>query len=98
MACVYVGQQNFPMKKNLLLLASLAVLASSASVAQSPPELVVLPTYVVQAPRYQPSEQQVKANLDALRSQAGFPGGLLPSHPPPQGPGPPPGPSRPPPP
>jgi uncharacterized membrane protein len=61
------------MKKNLLLLASLAVLASSASAAQSQPELVVLPTYVVQAPRYQPAEQQVKANLDALRSQAGTP-------------------------
>jgi hypothetical protein len=61
------------MKKNLLLLASLAVLASSASAAQSPPELVVLPTYVVQAPRYQPAEQQVKANLNALRSQASSP-------------------------
>lgn len=58
------------MKKNLLLLASLAVLASSASAAQSQSELVVLTTYVVQAPRYQPAEQQVNASLEVLRQQA----------------------------
>lgn len=61
------------MKKNLLLLASLAVLASSASAAQSQPEILVLPTYVVQAPRYQSAEQSVIANLNELRSHASTP-------------------------
>ena len=46
------------MKTNsLILLASLAVLATSASAASSQNEanVVVLPTYKVSAPRYQPA-------------------------------------------
>ena len=66
------------MKTNsLLLLASLAVLATSASAAQSPtqtqPNVIVLPTYVVSAPRYQAAEQQVNASLNELRQQARAP-------------------------
>ena len=61
------------MKNNpLLILASLAVLASSASAAQSQsePELIVLPIYVVSAPRYSAAEQQINASLSELRRQA----------------------------
>ena len=61
------------MKNNhLLILASLAVLASSASAAQSQSEseLIVLPTYVVSAPRYSAAEQQINASLSELRRQA----------------------------
>ncbi len=61
------------MKTNsLLLLVSLAVLTTSASAAQSQtqPNVIVLPTYVVSAPRYQAAEQQVNASLDKLRQQA----------------------------
>jgi hypothetical protein len=61
------------MKNNaLLLLASLAVLTSSVSAAsnQSPTETVVLPTYVVTAPRYLPAEQQINASLKEFTSQA----------------------------
>ena len=64
------------MKKNyLLLIVSLAVLATGASAAQSqsPSEVLVLPTYVVAAPRYLPVEKQLNASLDALRQQAHTP-------------------------
>ena len=67
------------MKTNtLLLLASLAVLATNASAASSQPEPVVLPVYVVQAPRYLPAELQINASLDELRQQAHAPAFICP--------------------
>jgi hypothetical protein len=64
------------MKTNsLLFIASLAVLTSSVSAAttQIESEQVVLPTYVVTAPRYQPVEQQINASLKEFSRQAGTP-------------------------
>jgi hypothetical protein len=61
------------MKTNsLLFIASLAVLTSSASAAsnQTESEPVVLPTYVVTAPRYLPVEQQINASLKEFSRQA----------------------------
>lgn len=59
----------------LLLIASLAVLASNASAAsnQTESELVVLPTYVVTAPRHQAAEQRINASLKELSEQASAP-------------------------
>ena len=64
------------MKKNsLLLIAFLAVLATSASAAQNQPQsdVLVLPTYVVAVPRYLPVERQINASLNELRQQARTP-------------------------
>lgn len=64
------------MKKNSFLsLVLLAVLASSASAAQSQPqsELVVLPTYVVETERPASAERHINASLNALRAQAATP-------------------------
>jgi hypothetical protein len=64
------------MKNNsLLLLASLAVLATSASAAQSriESEMLVLPAYVVAAPRHQLVERHINAGLNKLRQQAHAP-------------------------
>jgi len=64
------------MKTNTLaLLASFAVLATSASAALSQPDtnLVVLPTYTVSAPRYLPAEKKVNASLDEMRQAARVP-------------------------
>jgi hypothetical protein len=64
------------MKTNsLLLLASFAVCALSANAAstQIDSELLVLPKFVVTAPRYQPIERQINASLDELRQQANTP-------------------------
>jgi hypothetical protein len=61
------------MKTNaLLLLARLAMLTSAASAAsnQIDATVLVLPTYVVTAPRDQSPEQQIKASLDEFRQQA----------------------------
>ena len=72
LACMK-GNQSSLMKNNpLLILASLAALASSASAAQSQSEseLIVLPIYVVSAPRYSAAEQQINASLSELRRQA----------------------------
>jgi len=57
---------------SLLTLVSLAVLATQASAAsaQSETSVVVLPTYVVQAPLMQAAEQKVNASLNELRQQA----------------------------
>ena len=57
---------------SLLLIASLAVLASSVSAAsnQTESEMVVLPTYVVTAPRTLPVEQQINARLKEFAQQA----------------------------
>lgn len=65
--------KTLTMKNNtLLLLASLAVLTSSVSAAanQTEPEMVVLPTYVVTAPRTLPAEQQINASLKEFTRQA----------------------------
>ncbi len=61
------------MKINSLLL--LAVLATSASAAQQQidSETLVLPTYVVETPRYQPVEQHINSSLNELRQQAHTP-------------------------
>jgi hypothetical protein len=63
-----------------LLLASLAVLTSSASAAQSQIEsdLVVLPTYIVSVPRYSPAEERINASLDELRQRAHMPAVISP--------------------
>ena len=64
------------MKTNtLLFLASLAVLATNASAAQSQPDnnVVVLPAYVVNEPRYQPAEKKINDSLAELRRQAKCP-------------------------
>ena len=61
------------MKNNaLLLIASLAVLTSSVSAAsnQTESEMVVLPTYVVTAPRTLPVEQQINDSLKKFAQQA----------------------------
>lgn len=76
MACVYVGQQNILMKKNLLLSSLLlAVLASGAAAAQAgdQSEPLALPTYVVEAERQAAAEEHVNRSLDELRAQAGTP-------------------------
>lgn len=64
------------MKKNSVLsLLLIAVLASSASAAQSeaPADTVALPTYAVAAPRYSAAEQRINDSLAELRAQAGAP-------------------------
>lgn len=64
------------MKNNsLFALILLAVLASNTGAApnQLQPEPVVLPTYVVNAPRLALAEQRVNASLNALRAKAGRP-------------------------
>lgn len=67
------------MKTNtLLLLASLAVLATNASAAQSQPEPIVLPPYVIETPRYLPAEQRINASLNELRQQAHTPAVICP--------------------
>ncbi len=60
------------MKKNFLIIAILAGLVSIASAAsnQTNNEVLVLPAYVVTAPRYAPAEQKVKAELKELSRQA----------------------------
>jgi hypothetical protein len=64
------------MKTNTLaLLASLVVLTTVARAAQLPleNEMVVLPTYTVEAPRYTPVEKQINASLDEMRQQVRAP-------------------------
>lgn len=64
------------MKKNSLLsLALLAVLITSAQAAhpQLRTEPIVLPTYVVEAPRLQRAEQRVHTSLNELRALASRP-------------------------
>ena len=69
------------MKTNsLLLLASLAVLTSTVSAAanQTDASILVLPTYVVKAPRVQSAEQTIKARLNEFRQQALTPMAIVP--------------------
>ncbi|HVZ65227.1 MAG TPA: hypothetical protein VG936_11695 [Lacunisphaera sp.] len=70
-------------KTTLLLLTSLAVLAVNASAAQNQTDddVVVLPTYQVTTPRYQPAEKKVNESLAALRQQAQAPMVLAPDVP-----------------
>jgi hypothetical protein len=56
--------------KTLLILASLAVLATSARAASTQTETVVLPTYVVAAPRELPVDHRINTSLAELRQQA----------------------------
>jgi hypothetical protein len=60
------------MKKNFLLIATLAGLVSTASAASSPTDsaTVVLPTYVVTAPRVQPAEQRINDRLQEFQASA----------------------------
>ncbi len=62
-------------KTTLLLLTSLVVLAANASAAQNQTDedVVVLPTYQVTTPRYQPAEMKVNESLAALRHEAEAP-------------------------
>jgi hypothetical protein len=61
--------------KTTLLLAGLVALTATANADQSPadPNVVVLPTYVVLAPRQLPAEQQINSSLNELRQQAKAP-------------------------
>jgi hypothetical protein len=61
--------------KNLLLFASVAVLTTIAGAAQDQAanEAVVLPAYVVTAPRYLPAEVKVNTSLAEFRQQAKAP-------------------------
>jgi hypothetical protein len=63
------------MKKNFLLIATLAVLASTAGAASSPtaPDVFVLPAYVVTASRELPAEHRINASLAELRKSAKTP-------------------------
>ncbi|RXK53191.1 hypothetical protein ESB00_15955 [Oleiharenicola lentus] len=59
------------MKKNFLIIATLAGLSTIASAASKSPdsEVFVLPTYVVTAPRFESAEQQIRTSLNELRHQ-----------------------------
>ncbi len=59
------------MKKNFLIIATLAGLSTIASAASSAThsDVVVLPTYVVTVPRYEAAEQQIRTSLNELRHQ-----------------------------
>lgn len=68
------------MKKNFLLIATLAGLASIASAAssQTAAELFVLPAYVVTAPRELPVERKISASLAELLKAAKAPVAIAP--------------------
>jgi hypothetical protein len=61
--------------KTSLLLAGLVALTATANADQSPADsnVVVLPTYVVQASRQSPAEQKITASLNELRQEAKAP-------------------------
>ncbi len=64
------------MKNNtLLLLASLALLTTGARAAQNQigDDALVLPTYKVEAQRFQTVEKQINASLDEVRQSAKAP-------------------------
>jgi hypothetical protein len=73
-------QQKRIMKKTtLFLLVSLVALTTvSASANQPDDSVVVLPTYVVTAPRHQPAEQRIRRQLDELRREATTPAAIVP--------------------
>lgn len=57
-------------KSSLFIFTLFTVIASGARAVQAESELVVLPTYVVEASRQQPVEQAINASLAELRQQA----------------------------
>ena len=59
--------------KTLLLLASIAVLTTIARASSTDNDVVVLPTYTVEAPRYTAVEKQINASLDEVRQLAKAP-------------------------
>jgi hypothetical protein len=59
--------------KTLLLLASLSLLTTVVRAAQTENEVVVMPTYTVEAPRYSAAERQINTSLDAARQLAKVP-------------------------
>ena len=66
------------MKTNaFLFLAALGLVLSTRSLAAAQPrleaEVIVLPTFVVTVPRYQPFEKQMQTNLNEIRQQAHTP-------------------------
>src|SRR5688572_6695983 len=66
-------QLNQIMKTNsLFFLASLVVLAATASAAANQPgsDTLVLPAYIVTAPRCEPLEQQINVRLKEFAQQA----------------------------
>jgi hypothetical protein len=75
--CVYSWQHTTLMKtKALLFLAALGLFVSTRSIAAQPKveaDVVVLPTYVVRVPRYQPFETQMQKDLNEVRQQASTP-------------------------
>ncbi len=58
----------------LLTIASLALISTqaSASTAQSD-DVIKLPTYLVESPRYLPAEKSIEASLSELRDQVSTP-------------------------
>lgn len=58
--------------KTLALLASLVVLTTVVRATEyaNRNEVVVLPTYTVEAPRYTPVEKRINASLDEMRRMA----------------------------
>ena len=75
LACKESNKPFIMKKTSLLFLASLAVLTTGASAAptQLQSEPIVLPTYVVTAPRYLPAEEQINANLKEFSHKADMP-------------------------
>lgn len=66
--------------KTFLVIATLAGLASTASAASNQPatDVVILPTYVVTAPRYVPAEQKINTQLKEFSRQAFMPKAVTP--------------------
>lgn len=58
------------MKKNFILISSLALFATVASASTFETDVPQLPVQVVQAPRYTPAEKAVEAGLAELRASA----------------------------
>jgi hypothetical protein len=58
------------MKKNFILISSLALFATVASASSFKSDVPQLPAQVVQAPRYTPAEKAIEASLADLRASA----------------------------
>jgi len=61
----------------ILSLCALVVTGASASESRLEPDLVILPVYEINVPRYLPFEKELNAGLDAVRQLANVP---LPVH------------------
>ena len=77
---VVMAETNPPMKTNFLIIATLAGLVATASAAsnQTDTEILVLPAYVVTAPRYLPAELKVNTGLKEFCLRAIAPSALAP--------------------